>query len=217
MNISRFPFHRRKKDAAALRLLQRVWRVDEASGNQWATYLPAYVNYYERQVGSSLITAPLQHLNNPENVIDLVDIVRDEQNLTLQELIEAIRNANRSLLKNSVDDKTVKNALELALKLWLFTTPSFADLSQTVKHAIGHEFTQQQAQPTSYAASKVKSLSLDFSAKSLTRRGGFCLMWTSDLSEHLTIKGKEHLLIFCHARILQEYMAREERHVKYPI
>lgn len=219
MRASRLHFHHRNNDAVALQLLEGVWRADRAEGSPWATCVPAYINYYKRQVGSNLITAPLQQLNSPENVIDLIDIVRDElaktgQHSTLQELVDAIRNANRSWLKSSGDDKTVKNAVELALKLWLFTAPSFADLSQSLIPAISQKFAQHQAQPTSHAATKVRALSLDFSAKSLTRRGGFYLMWTSELSEHLMIKGKEHVLVFCHAHILREYMAREERYVR---
>ena len=98
------------------------------------------------------------------------------------------------------DDKTAEQAISFAVQMALFVKPKLENpditLESAVKTALADKCLKLKGQ-----------LSADFSAKSLERKGGMQIEWTSRLDEHLTFTygTKDHLRIFRHETAIEQY------------
>lgn len=192
-------------------LLEKVWGLngDRRLGND--AYISHYLNLL--QVHDLLVTR-LNDFDEYSKVVELIDLVRNNVNLTLSEIINAIQKASRKWCSTAFDDAAARSALELAIRLWLFRIPSLEDLSWTLSEVLKQHHPSKPVpswSPAQYA--DVQMLSADFSAKSLTRKGGFYMVWTSDLADHLTFASKNQLRVFRHAQVLRTYQYGIERQV----
>jgi hypothetical protein len=89
--------------------------------------------------------------------------------------------------------------LSFAVRLWLFTKPDLENGNLSLQDAV--------RKPLSKICSTSSNewIWLDFSANTLTLRAGFRIMWTSDLSEHLTFASKSVIRVFSYASVLEQF------------
>lgn len=142
------------------------------------------------------------------------------QNWSVDDTVNEIRRKGFHWLR-SPDEKALSNCLEIAIRLWLFTKPSFEDYSINLNDAIKANLPAQPSPPQTLSAASpwapetMHRLSEDFSARNLGRKGGFQINWTSQLGDHLTCPNKKCILVFRHARTIQDYQKRpQERSVR---
>jgi hypothetical protein len=109
-----------------------------------------------------------------------------------------------------VTEASARKVVNLAIHLWLFTKPETFLWSQDLKDVVRQNLPSCNT-PQIPAAEGAQSLSSDFSAKNLTRKGGIRMVWTSYLGEHLTFVGKDQLRVFRHASVLREYAKSDMR------
>lgn len=232
MNLSKFSKRRRPNKSARNDtglLLRGVWGFIDAEANT-ATYRASpYFDLCDELLHSSLITPEFEGLSSTDEIIELAELVRKAALPTfspairpsIEQLLKTIRDTNLPWLKNNCSDKACRNALDLAVRTWLFTPLPYNDIQVTLNTAIQAKLLE--AQPAIPSGNQVKPvqvseigfLSDDFSEKALTRRGGFRLLKTSDLSLHLVLKNRTNLLIFQHAGALQTYQKQKDKYVPH--
>ncbi|KIW18032.1 hypothetical protein PV08_02319 [Exophiala spinifera] len=199
-------------------LLEKVWRADNADATHWIRRSDPYVQHFNNLLLHSRTVSALEESRALTEVIRLVDLIRQaaDQTSSLRYITEQIAASKPAWVSDSRDEEAIEAALCLAVGLWLFVTPCMTSLDVPLNQAI-KERLRQELLPCSPSAFSPAStlLTPDFSADSLTRAGGIRLMWTSNLSEHLMLKGDEYLYIFCHARVLAQYQRTDERRM-YP-
>ena len=183
--------------AAVRDLLPGVWGLAPTAPSY---RLEAYREHWMETV-TSIDDADLL-LASQQNVTKLIAIVRGSSQGSVKDVETAILAANLDALTNGSDPDSISAALRFAMRLWLFTEPDLSDNSLTLGKLVELQL-PQLASSTPLAPSM--SLSGDFSAKSLTRKGGFRLVWTSYLSQHLTFEGTSRLRVFRHASALRQY------------
>ena len=96
----------------------------------------------------------------------------------------------------------IDTALISVVRLWLFATIALQGENETLGAALAISLPQR-------GVLRKESLSFDFSATNLTRKGGFKFVWTSDLSNHLTFASHSEIYFFRHGRLL-EYLSRSQ-------
>ena len=190
------------------KLLDKVWGLN---GDRQTLGCDAYISHYVNllQVNDPVVTR-LNGFDECSKVVELINLVRNNASSTLKEIIHAIQKASRKWCGTTFDEAAARSALELAIRLWLFSGLPLEDLSQTLSEASKQRYSITPAQSAAPDAVP-KMLSTDFSAKSLTRKGGFYLVWTSDLADHLTFASKNQLRVFRHAQVLRKYQHGKER------
>lgn len=197
--MSRLP--KRKRPSGELepvrRLLPGVWGLASTAPSH---RLEAYKEHWKETVSS--IEDPDLSLTSQQNVTNLIAIVRGNSDGSVEDVETAILGAELDALANSTDPVSVSAALKFAMRLWLFTDPDLSDKSLILSQLVKKQLLQITR---STHLDGLSCLSEDFSAKSLTRKGGFRLVWTSYLSEHLTFEGTSRLKVFRHASALRQY------------
>ncbi|EXJ66432.1 uncharacterized protein A1O5_10584 [Cladophialophora psammophila CBS 110553] len=180
-------------------LLNGIWRVLPPEPKETASLTwdeaDAYFKHYlkllqDRRVVDGISISFSNTDNAAEEVIRFVQFVRERWDQPVEKIEDDIRNDPPPFLLKSTHDAT-RMALKLALRLWLFVDPNLSD-SATVQPQPGqtsaglqlHQAVSSSLWPRS--SPSLKTLSADFSAKSLIRKGGFEFQSTGDLSEHLT-------------------------------
>jgi hypothetical protein len=200
--------NRRAAELALLRdLLPGIW---SCSRDAATPQLQALLDHY--QCSRSSIYEDYLLISERSKIQELVSIVKSKRNSSLQDMKAAIIAARPGCLDNGFNDAAVINAMDFATRLWLFIEPTLTDETLTLEQIV------QQKLPKQGTSQRVagKCLSTDFSAKSLTRRAGFRLLWTSDLSQHLIMTGDSQLHIFRHASILHKYARSVEEYANQP-
>ena len=180
-------------------LLPGVWGLSRTAPSH---RLEAYREHWKESVSSVEDADLLLALASQRNVTELIGIVKGNSQGSVEDVETAITGANLNALENGSDPVSVSAALRFAMRLWLFTEPDLSNKSLTLGQLVGQRL-PKIASPTPLA--HPNSLSDDFSAKSLTRKGGFRLVWTSYLSQHLTFEGTSRLRVFRHAAALRQY------------
>ncbi len=193
-------------------LLQTVWIAADADDSHWAQRSHPYLKHFDHLIPNNRETASLDVSAAPGKVVNLVNLIKQsaESNASIHEITNHILSAKLSWLSDNNDPEAAKSALSLGVELWLFTEPCFDALDRPLDYAVQHRLEQSVAPPSGSPA-KSTMLSRDFSATSLTRKAGFRLMWTSNLSQHLLLKGEKYLYVFCHARVLARYQCGMEK------
>ena len=203
----------RNRRESHTRLLREIWKAQDDHEKYWEKRSAAYIKHFENLIPLNRATAFLELPSDQDQVLQLVSIVRESAapTATLHQLKGIVASARLPFLSDANDDGAAESALVLAIQLWLFVEPPMEDLNRSLSTAIKLKLPRKASFGANASKLATTLLSEDFSAKSLTRKGGFRLMWTSDLSEHLVIKGEHYLYVFCHARILGSYQSQEER------
>jgi hypothetical protein len=198
--MARMP--KRKRPSGELGLVQcllpSVWGLAPETAPSYR--LAAYGEHW-RETVTSIDDVDLL-LTPQRNVTKLIAIVRGSSQGSVGDVEAAIAKANLDALPNGADAVSVTAALRFAMRLWLFTEPDLSDKSLTLSQLVEKQLPQATT-PTTLA--NYHHLSDDFSVKSLTRKAGFRLVWTSYLSQHLTFEGTSHLRVFRHASALRQY------------
>lgn len=104
------------------------------------------------------------------------------------------------------DDGSILATLDFVIYLWLFIKPQLEDGTKTLSQVVAEKLPKRTALP--YTPGR---LSRDFYAKSLTRKGGVKIEWTSNLSDYLTFVGNARLRLFRHVSALQKYSRSKEK------
>ncbi|KAL9111939.1 MAG: hypothetical protein Q9227_003789 [Pyrenula ochraceoflavens] len=199
-------------------LLEDVWGARDAGADHWTERYHAYENLYYQLLNSELKTPPLEDLSKVQDVVDLVKLVKSSfiKSDTIGAALDAIEQKGFSWL-NDPDERALEHCLEFATRLWLFTRPCLRNRDDRLKNAIKECFRPRSCQRQNSSVGETSyRLSEDFSARNLERRGGFRIDWTSELVEHLTCPDKKTILVFRHARTLQDYQRREVEKSIYP-
>jgi hypothetical protein len=140
------------------------------------------------------------------DIIDLVELVSANQDKPVVQIRDEIRAPDLKWMVSPADDDSTLAALDFAIRLWLFIKPVLEDGTRTLCQVVTAELPERTARRHYYG-----HLSRDFCAKSLTRKGGIKIEWTSYLSDHLTFVGKARLRVFRHVSALQKYSQSKER------
>jgi len=163
---------------------------------------------------------------NRTDIVELVKLVKCNQNKTIEEIEDEISNANFHWINPLTRDDSIRNTFDFAIRLWLFIEPDLSDRSLTlpevVERCLPRRFQKAEkshtVSTTTWSISALASsgrplkdedsspyLPVDFSEKSLTRKGGIKLEWTSYLADHLSFAGKSRLRVFRHASAIRQY------------
>lgn len=205
---------RGRKDTAILmgskrKLLGKIWDLEAEHSKKRAE---AYVDHYKNLQSAKDIPSTDLNFSDSADFIELVDILKQHgkppsQNTQCPELstvVAAIRAHPRRWLPRPDNDEAVRAAIRTTLELWLFTDPPLDDLKLTLE-AANKNHISTRLQPSRAGVILDRRLSPDFSAKSLTRKGGFYLVYTHSLLDHLTLASKKHIRIFQHASMLRQH------------
>ena len=184
-------------------LLPGVWGLNPTA---LSYRLKAYGEHWKESM--SLIDDAELTLNFHGNVTELIAIVRENSQGSVENVETAIAGANLRALEHDPDPISITAALRFSMRLWLFTEPELSDKSLTLRQLVEQKLPKTA---TSTDLAILHTLSDDFSAKSITRKGGFRLVWTSYLSEHLTFEGTSSLRVFRHASALRQYASLKSR------
>lgn len=203
----------RKRTSLRGQLLQRVWRVEDADDDHWIERSAAYISHY-KQVEFAEGSASLGEPFSQEEVIQLVEETRSVvlRKGTVQDIQRALQQSNATFSKKLTTTESVERAVSLVLNLWLFIYPSTQSPGHTIIQLVKSALPAKPSILPANCSAATTILSEDFCAKSLTRKGGFFLVGTADISKHLTFEGQSHMKIFCHARVLRQYQRSEERY-----
>jgi len=208
MYILKGRFRRRNKitgNKVTCNLLEKAWGLGDLDPSEYRS--AAYIRHCESLLlNRNLIDGHNLTLQRSDDVVDLIALVKADRLSTLQQLKDRLRISAPHWLRNHNDGESAQHAIEFAVRLWLFTNISFANPGATLQDAVRSSLPERHP-PLSTPA----LLSSDFSAKSLERKGGFVLAWTSDLCEHLTFHSDNRLLVFRHAYVLHRYSTTAER------
>lgn len=193
------------KKHATYALLQGVWGLDS---NPRPT---AYTDHLEDVLSLQDISDSDRFtLASSSDIINLVGRIKTNQQNPLHDIKNDLQNSPPTWMPEPVTEESARKVIDLAIRLWLFTHPQTFLWSQGLKDIVQQSLPTPTATQT-LAVTAARSLSSDFSAKSLTRKGGIRLVWTSYLGEHLTFVGKAQLRIFRHVSVLREYAKSDMR------
>lgn len=188
----------------ARRLLKKVWSLDTLPSEYRSN---AYLNHYQDLLLTrDLIDGRVLTLKHSQDVIQLIELVKRSKLMSLQQIQNVIQASAPPWLSDKTNIEATQRALEFATRLWLFAKPTFKDLDVKLEDAVKDRFLVPRA-----SIITSRTLSPDFCAKSLTRKGGIVLVWTSVLSDHLKFASKSQLLVFRHTCILRHYRTGWER------
>lgn len=182
------------------RLLQEVWQLTDP-GVPMSAETSAYFEHYEQLLKDpSLISREETTLGRTDDqarkAIALVQKVQSviQRGKRLGEIKNAVRDHPPAELLSPITPGAVTNAIDFALRLWLFVPVVLDNDNSTFEDAL-----RQSLPPRDPIQRAV--LSIDFNAKNLIRKGGFLVRTTSCLSQHLEMDDLT-ISIFRHAGVL---------------
>jgi hypothetical protein len=167
-----------------------------------------------------------------------VKLVKLGQNKTVKEIEDEIRKANFRWMNPLAGVESTRNTLDFAIRLWLFVEPDLSDegltLAEVVERCLpkrtqpGGDQKPRKSNTLSKARLPISGFGLnglplekeqsmiylpvDFSEKSLTRKGAIKFEWSSYLPDHLSFTGKSRLPVFRHASAIQEHSKSSTKH-----
>jgi hypothetical protein len=150
-------------------------------------------------------------LRRSEDVLNLVSHLKGKGGASLKTIKDDIRAHAPSYIADVARSDAISNTVDFSIRLWLFTEADLMDEDSSLKECVARGLAEISSRSAS--SSRLKALSYDFSAKSLARKGGFTLVWTSYLTQHLTFATPTRLRVFRHASVLTEFdrLTSEER------
>jgi hypothetical protein len=177
--------------------LAAIWHLENSPGS---LNLAAYDQHVESKLG---VNAQLPQLKRAVDVIKLVEFLKENRDKSIEHLVADICRTN---LCGALSEKAAFGAINLGLSLWIFVLPDLSDrrlsLVESVQHSVSHIGTDN-------GLPIVTNLSEDFSEESLSKKGGFTIVWTSNLLEHLSFESATTLRVFHHASALRNFDAED--------
>lgn len=191
-------------------LLSRIWDLDINSNSlQPAGYLQHY-----RQV-HSILDGSLTSIPDRQTVISLLDLVKLDRDLALRQIKDNLKTTGSKWIVTQNVDKAASKAVEFCIQLWLMVRlgPEIhLDDTMGLREIVARSFEiSPSPSPSWFNAQQRERLSPDFGAKNLIRIGGIDIIWTSFLSEHLLLVGRDQLKVFSHVSLLRKYAQSSER------
>jgi hypothetical protein len=162
--------------------------------------------YYYR---SQLIGVEAHELNlkTHQDLIDLIDLIKSFAHLTKPALIACLENGFSDL-------GPPIPAIELALRIWLFLSLDDWGSGQTLEQYIHSMFPRSESLPN------CPKLALNFNVLSLEQIGGFNIVWTESLQDHLSLSiedTEKELRLFHVASFLHGYKKSKDRYEPPPL
>jgi hypothetical protein len=190
-------------------LMAGIWgmKVDPGLGDA-----AAYIDHYSNLLASpNIVDQQTLTLRRSEDVLNLVNHLKGKSGASLKIIKDDICAHAPSYIPDVARADAVSNAVDFSIRLWLFTEADLRDEDVTLKESLAKGLAVISSKKGS--SSRLKAVTNDFSAKSLARKGGFTLVWTSYLTQHLTFATPSKLRVFRHASVLTEFnrLTSEER------
>ncbi|EXJ95281.1 hypothetical protein A1O1_00401 [Capronia coronata CBS 617.96] len=199
------PAGRNNGDATS-KLIRELWRISDD--------LDAYqVQSYKEHARDcrKVKDDPAVPCSNVAQIVNLCDSVNDRLLLPLDDAYKELwLQYAPDPLKPQIQDKSVQQAIEYAIQLCYFVS-----LRQLRR---GPQRLQDVLLHRLYSCTSVGPdlvLKDDFHEKNLTRRAGIKIRYTSDLTNHLQLSGKQ-LFVFRHGTVLKAYAEDGTRSNVYP-
>jgi hypothetical protein len=190
-------------------LLRGVWGFSRPAAVPRAKALSCFYHYETLLSNRRLLDDQNTDLRDSgtqsSDVIQLITSLKQQTDTSITDIRNSLQNNPPAWLLNPQSREAQDKVLSFAVRLWLFTKPDLEDGNLSLQDAV--------RKPLSKICSTSSNewIWLDFSANTLTRRAGFRIMWTSDLSEHLTFASKSVIRVFSHASVLELYENTNER------
>lgn len=163
-----------------------------------------FLEYYRGQLVG--VEAHKLNLKTHKDLIDLINFIKTRADFTKPELISCLEQSWPVLGPSTP-------AIELALRIWLFLPLEEWGSRQTLEQYIHAVF------PRSNSLPDTPTIALNFNALNLEQIGGFNIVWTESLQDHLSlsIDGTEkELRIFHVASFLHGYGKSRDQYESTP-
>jgi hypothetical protein len=170
-----------------------VWHLEK---NLSPTSLAAYDQHTDSLLA---VNAQLPQLTRAGDVTALVDFLKASCNDPIESIVARICDEK---LCGAVSSKAALAAIDLGLRLWIFITPDLSDKRISLVKSVRRSVSRVDADR---GLLSVENLSEDFCEESLSKKGGFTIVWTSDLLDHLSFESSTTLRVFHHASALRNF------------
>jgi hypothetical protein len=159
----------------------------------------------DRRLLPDRITSLRESNTQSADVISFITDLKSKTNSSLGTIRTWLQTNPPRWLQPNPSQQNVDKILTFAAKLWLFTRLDLSNDQLTLEAAAKSQINKIKGVETK------TFVWLDFSADTLTRKGGFRIKWTSDLCEHLTFDSNSVIRVFSHASVLECYERGIER------
>jgi hypothetical protein len=184
-------------------LLRGVWGFDLPHDVAKAKAASCFYHYESllsnRQLLDDANTSLRDSDTQSTDVINLIAFLKTKTQTSIADIRNSLQQAPPAWLLNPGSPVVQDKVFSFAVRLWLFTKPDLTGGNDTLQEAVQKTLNGINSKP------QTQYIWLDFSADTLTRRAGFHIMWTSDLSEHLTFASRSVIRVFSHASVLERY------------
>lgn len=211
MQVSKRLFQDRddpQKTAITHNLLYGVWGFSSPKNVPKAKAASCFWHYYNLLSNQRLLddqnTSLRESDTQSSDVIALVTDLKKQTQKSISDVRTSLQNSPPAWLLSPQNQEVLDKVLTFSVRLWLFTKPDFSDENKTLKEAICGPLNKISTNPSN------AWMWLDFSEKALSQKAGFRLMWTSDLSEHLTFASRTEIRVFAHASVLEQFESTDE-------
>jgi hypothetical protein len=186
----------------ANKLLQEVWGFSATQEVPRPKVAACFYHYESllnnRQLLDDQNTALRDSDTQSAGVAALISILKARGQETIANIHLHLKENPQDWILDPNDRTAIDNALQFAIRLWLFTKPDLSDRTGTLHEAIQDPLLKINGSSNAW-------LWMDFSAMMLEERAGFRMEYTSDISEHLTFASSSVIRIFSHACVLKRY------------
>lgn len=210
--VSYFQRRQQSKCADPAGLLHKVWGLDSHS-DVWSPfpYVEMYQSLFSR-LDPSMILFP-----DRPSILKVLDTVKDGRYLHISRIKENLKDLNITWILSKESDEVMNQRIEFLILLWLMIQPGqglSSEPSTTLKDIVRMSLDY----PSIEVSGPIPEfLSPDFKAKSLARIGGFRIIYTSSVSEHLLCTSGHEFKVFVHASLLRKYSKSSEKCVRIPL
>ena len=175
--------------------LAAIWHLENSPVS---SNLAAYDQHVESLLG---VNVQLPQLKRAGDVTKLTEYLRENRDKSIEYLVADIC---RKKLCGALSEKAALVAVDLGLRLWVFVSPDLSDRRLSLVESVRCSVSRIGTSSGSLASQR---LSEDFSEESLSKKGGFTIVWTSNLLEHLSFESPTTLRVFHHASALRNFDA----------
>lgn len=191
---------KKREDEALREIFAGVWNLNVEQDVSRPT---AYLEHYKqvRTFGN----AKSSHLRSAsrKEIIEFLAVIKSYHGQSIRVVKDQLRASPPAAIAQHNNDATITKAIEISIRLWLMVEPpSITDDTLTIKEIVAQSFKEPRVPA---GAKLIEELSHDFSARSLLRKGGIDVVWTSCLCDHLLMDGERQLKVFHYASLLRKY------------
>ncbi|KAJ5891103.1 uncharacterized protein N7473_007331 [Penicillium subrubescens] len=183
------------------KLPQSLWNLSPDDAQESSN---EFLEYYRGQLVG--VEAHKLNLKTHRDLIGLIDFIKTRADFTKPELIDCLETSWSDL-------GPPIPAIELALRVWLFLPMEEWGSRQTLEQYIHSKFPRSNSLPDS------PPIALNFNALNLEQIGGFNIVWTESLQDHLSLSiddTEKELRIFHIASFLHGYGKSRDRPIFPP-